>query len=325
LTGNTKKVKEFVMAAKDELTAMKILKKCGLDVLKGGATALASLVGLMVGGMVAAWIHLPSTTIPVYMSTAILMPLMIISEISIAIVLGEYFQRLNWSFWQRLIVIGVNHYLLYYALNLLDGLLFTPMPNMSTGFFSDLFPAFFAATVIASLWRPKTGAISAGKILGKIFSGRVWSEWGWRFLVAWLVYPPIYYLIGRIAALFTINYYQDPSLNLGLTLPPLSTLLLMQVLRGALFLLAATPLLWAWRGGRSGLWLWVGSVIFVQIANQVIIQAYWLPLGLRIPHAFELLVDSFIQAGFYVWLLYPQLVGSPRPASKQMPAVSSEF
>jgi hypothetical protein len=99
----------------------------------------------------------------------------------------------------------------------------------------------------------------------------------------------------------------------------------MQVLRGAIFLLAVMPLLWARWGGRSGLWLWVGSVIFVQIANQVIIQAYWLPLGLRIPHAFELLVDSFLQAGFYVWLLYPQLAGSPQQASKRMPAVSSEF
>jgi hypothetical protein len=287
------------------MKAIEIVKRSGLDLLKGTAVALVSFLGLLIGGMVSNMLHLPSPIIPAYMSMTTLVPLMIISEISIAIVLGECFQSLNWSFWPRLLAIGINHYLLYYVLNLLDGLLFTPMPNMSTGFFSDLFPAFFAAAVIALLWRPKTGTLPASKIMGTFTSGRARSEWRWRLLVAWLIYPPIYYLIGRIAALFTLHYYQDPSLNLGLPLPDLSTLLLMQVLRGALFLLAGTPILFAWRGGRRGLWLWVGSVIFVQIANQVVVRAYWLPLGLRIPHTIELLVDSFLQAGLYVWLIYP--------------------
>jgi hypothetical protein len=313
------------MATKDQLKAIEILKRGGADLLKGAVAALASLVGLMVGGVVAGLLHLPSAALPAYMSMSILMPLMIISEISIAIVLGECFQRLNWSFWPRLLAIGMNHYLLYYALNLLDGLLFTPMPNMSTGFFSDLFPAFFAAMVIAWLWRPKTEIIQAGKIVATFFSGRQRSDWAWRLLVAWMIYPPIYYLIGRIAALFTLHYYQDPSLNLGLTLPAVSTLLLMQVLRGLLFLLAVAPILCLWRGGRSGLWLWVGLVIFVQIANQIIVQAYWLPLGLRIPHAIELLVDSFLQAGFYVWLLLPQQASLLQGASKRITPVGTKI
>ena len=186
------------MAAKYQLNANKILKRGGADLLKGAIATLASLLGLVIGGMLAGWLNLPTPD------------------------------------------------LLYYALNLLDGLLFTPMPNMSTGFFSVLFPTFFAAAVIA-----------------------------------WLIYPPIYYLIGRVAALFTLNYYQDPSLNLGLTLPPLGTLLLMRVRRGALFLQAVIPILCAWQSGRSGLWSWVGMLIFIQIANQAIVQACWLPLGLR--------------------------------------------
>jgi hypothetical protein len=310
-----------MMTAKDQLKAIEIVKRAGIDVLKGVAAALASLLGLMVGGVVAGLLHLPSATIPATISMTILMPLMMISEISIAIVLGECFQRLNWSFWPRWLAIGINHYLLYYALNLLDGLLFTPIPNMSIGFFSNLFPAFLAAAVIAWLWRPRTEIIPAGKILGTFFSGHQQSEWVWRLLVAWLIYPPIYYLIGRMAALFTLHYYLDPSLNLGLTLPDLSTLLLMQVLRGALFLLAVIPILFAWRGERSGLWLWVGSVIFFQIANQVIVQAYWLPLGMRIPHAIELLVDSFLQAGLYVWLIYPLPGDSLRRASKRITPV----
>ena len=70
-----------------------------------------------------------------------------------------------------------------------------------------------------------------------------------------------------------------------------------------MFLLAVAPILIAWQGTRTRLWWWVGFVIFFQIANQIIVQAYWLPLGLRIPHTIELLVDWLIQASFYVWIL----------------------
>ena len=139
-----------------------------------------------------------------------------------------------------------------------------------------------------------------------------------------MIYPPIYYVIGRIAALFTLHYYEDPSLNLGLTLPAMSTLLVMQVLRGSLFLLAVAPILFSWEGKPTALWLWVGSVVFIQIANQVIVQAYWLPLGLRIPHAIELMVDSFVQAGLYIWLLFPLPAGSPPQAMKGNSIVSTE-
>jgi hypothetical protein len=282
---------------------IEFVKRVLMDLVKGAAAALVSFLGVVVGGLVTGLLHLPSPTLPANVSMTVLMPLMLISLMSIAIVLGECFQRLNWSYWPRVLWIGICHYLLYYALNLLDGLLFTPLPNMSTGFFADLFPAFFTALVIAALWRPKVDILPAAKILTTFFSARRWPEWTWRFVVAWLVYPPIYYMIGRVVALFTIQYYTDPSLNLGLTLPDLNTLLLMQVLRGALFLIAVTPILFSWRGSRSGLWLWVGSVIFIQIANQVIVQAYWLPLGLRIPHSLELLADSFVQAGVYALLL----------------------
>jgi hypothetical protein len=77
----------------------------------------------------------------------------------------------------------------------------------------------------------------------------------------------------------------------------------MQVLRGALFLVAVLPIIMAWRGSQKGLWLWVGAVIFIQIAGQALLQAYWLPAGLRIPHSLELLADSFLQAGLYALLL----------------------
>jgi hypothetical protein len=307
------------------MKTIEIIKRILIDLVKGTAASLVSFLGLVVGGLVAGLLHLPSASLPAYASMTVLLPLMLITGIMIAIVLGECFQRLKWGFWPRLLSIGICHYLLYYALNLLDGLLFTPLPNMSTGFFADLFPAFFAAVVIAGLWRPKGELLPAAKIIITFFSARRWPEWTWRFLVAWLIYPPIYYLMGRAVLPFVQHYYEDPSLGLGLSMPPsLGVLMGMQVLRGALFLIAVTPILFSWRGSRSWLWLWVGTVIFIQIAGQAILQAYWLPAGLRIPHSLELLADSFVQAGFYAWLLFSLPVGSLAEAAIKGSAAGPE-
>ena len=175
---------------------------------------------------------------------------------------------------------------------------------MSTSIVANVFPALFLAAVAAWLWKP--GAVDSPEkdTIRDYFAVRKTGEWTWRLALAWQAYPPIYYLMGRVVSPFVGHYYEDSSLNLGLTLPPsLGVLMAMQVLRGALFLLAALPIIVAWRGSRRGLWLWVGAVIFIQIAGLVILQAYWLPAGLRLPHSLELLADSFLQAGLYALLL----------------------
>jgi hypothetical protein len=242
---------------------------------------------------------------PAYMNLSTLMPLMFVSEMVMAMALGECFQRLYRSFWQRLLWLGLCHYLLYSALNTLDAFLFTTFTNLGTGFVSNLFPALFTAAAIALLWRPAAGSLTDQPSLAAYLSTRRPGDWAWRFAAAWLCFPPIYYLAGRGVAIFTLSYYQDPSHSLGLTLNlTLGSLMAMQVLRGALFLLAVLPIIVAWRGTPRGLWLAVGSVIFVQIAIQTIVQAYWLPfVAVRIPHGIELLVDSFAQAAVYAWAL----------------------
>jgi hypothetical protein len=285
---------------------IQFLKRAGINLLKGIAVALASLVGLVIGGIITRALNMPAPVMQANMNLATLIPLMLLSEILIAIVLGECFQRLYQKFWQRLLVLWLCNYLLYYLLNTLDALFFTTMTNLGTGVVSNLFPALFASAMIALLWKPGSGNLTDRRNMVDYFSARKPGDWTWRFVLAWLIFPPIYYLAGRIVALFTLRYYTDPGLNTGLTLNfTIESLLAMQVLRGALFLVAVLPIIFAHRGTRTTLWLWLGSVIFIQIAIQTILQAYWLPLlAVRIPHGIELLVDSFAQAYLYALLLY---------------------
>jgi hypothetical protein len=74
-----------------------------------------------------------------------------------------------------------------------------------------------------------------------------------------------------------------------------------QLLRGALFLMAVVSFLFPWRRSHRGL-----GVIFIQVTGQGILQACRLSTGLRIPHNLEWLADSLLQAGVYALLLcYP--------------------
>jgi hypothetical protein len=255
---------------------------------------------------------------------AALMPRLFLTLVVISIVLGECFQGLYRRYWQRMLSIWLCNYLLYYLLNILDGLLFSPFPHMSTGIVANILPALFLALVAAWLWKPGTVASPDNSVVRDYFAARKAGGWAWRLALAWLVYPPIYYLMGRAVQPFVQHYYEDPSLGLGLSMPPsLGVLIAMQVLRGALFLIAVLPIILAWRGSQRGLWLLAGAVIFIQIAAQIIFQAYWLPAGLRIPHSLELLADSFLQAGVYVLLLcFPKKVAE-RPAPSQEAMASS--
>ncbi len=297
-------------------------KRLFFDLLKGSAAALAGMIGMMLGGMAAALVGLPAVGVPAYMDIARVMPLMFLSAKPIAVVLGECFRRLYASYGLRLFFIFLANYILYYLLNLLDGFIFSPLPNMSTAFFADIFPAFFSALVIAALWRPGAEQASPVDRQNALLPRYRRAELAWRVALAWLAYLPIYYLIGLVVGQFTKSYYLDPSHRLGLALPPLAVILVMQIARGGLFLLAVLPVIGAWRGSRIGLWLWTGSLIFLQIAATVLFQAYWLPAAVRIPHVLELLVDSFLQAGVYVLVLAPAVKTAVRQGSSiQMPSL----
>jgi hypothetical protein len=283
----------------------RIIRTAGINLIKGAVVALVSIIGMVVGGLIASLIGLPTPVVPSYVNTATMFPLLFISGIAIAIVLGECFQKLPFSYWQRVTTLVICIYILYYLANILDAYLYSPLPNMSTSIFSDLFPALFMSLVIASLWRPKSGTPTKSWT-GLLNKGRTLDGFAWRFMFAWLCYPPIYYLVGLLVVPFTKSYYEDPSHSLGLVLSPLWAILLMQLPRGALFLLSILPILLNWPGSRRiTLWFWIGMVIFIQIASPVLFQAYWLPAEVRIPHAIELFTDSFIQTGLYVLLFVP--------------------
>ena len=124
--------------------------------------------------------------------------------------------------------------------------------------------------------------------------------------MALLAFPVIYGVFGMLlmaVAPWLLDYYRSGSGHL--TLPPPFLIVAVVLLRSLLFLLSALPLLVTWTGSRRALVLRLGSAYWVLVGLFGLIQASWLPVGLRVGHSLEILADSFVYAWALVVLLVP--------------------
>jgi hypothetical protein len=276
-------------------------------VLKSFICSILLIVGMIVGGMVAIIFGLTQPIMPASIDTNLTIILMIPAGMIISIVLGELFKKLNQGFLERFVCIFLFNYIIYYLLQVFESVIFTTMMNLSFGIVSDIFPSLFISLAIAKMWKPIREDRSLRTEAPGYFARRKTPDWTWRLVLAWLAYVPIYYFVGVAISPWVLPYYNDPSLELGIILPDMSVMIALQFIRSAFFLFAAMLVIIMWKGNKQSLRLGLGLSIFVQVAMIPLIVGYWLPIGLRIPHAFELTVDSFAQAIIYVGFLFNEL------------------
>jgi hypothetical protein len=129
---------------------------------------------------------------------------------------------------------------------------------------------------------------------------RGWMMWSGRVTAAWLAWPFIYFFFGMCVSPVVIPYYRSG--GLGLHVPPLSTIFLVQLLRSVLFLVSSLPFLALWRGSRRGLWLALGLAHAFVVGIYGLAGATFLPWVLRVAHGVEMTADSFAYAGLLVLL-----------------------
>lgn len=165
---------------------------------------------------------------------------------------------------------------------------------------SFLSPSLFVSGAIAILFRPPQTE-SFLHSLNTFFSSRNVSQWSWRFVSALLAYPLIYFSFGLIVQPFIKDFYAQGMYEL--TTPTWGQLIPLQLARSLIFLLISLPVVIWWNGSRRGLWLALGSSIFVLTAFMAVITAYWFPWQLRLFHGLELLADGLVYAGALVMLL----------------------
>lgn len=111
-------------------------------------------------------------------------------------------------------------------------------------------------------------------------AARSLSQWACRGLAAIVAFPVVYFFFGTPVGLLVGDYYRREMF--GLTLPSLHVIILVQFLRGALFLLAALPVLLVWTGSQLRFVLIFGLAHFVVTGLFGMVQATWLAGFIRV-------------------------------------------
>jgi hypothetical protein len=99
----------------------------------------------------------------------------------------------------------------------------------------------------------------------------------------------------------------------GLSLPEPQVILLTQLLRGVLHLLAVWPVMLFWNGSRKHLVVALGLSFFVFVSAYDFVLAYRVPVTLVFIHGIEVLISSLL----YAWILVAALTHKVVPGSRK--------
>ncbi len=120
------------------------------------------------------------------------------------------------------------------------------------------------------------------------------AGWMWRVFVAWLAFPMIYLVFGMCVTPFVSAHYRAG--DAGLVIPPMSIILLTQMLRSVLFLASSLVVISVWSQSRLRLILAMGLAQATMVGFFGLVQGYWLSPMLRLAHGIEITADSFAYA-----------------------------
>lgn len=267
---------------------------------------LGYIVGTMVGGMLGGALGLQQPTLPSGMEPTMVMVMVFISSLVLGPTLGALSRRLPLPTLHRSTVIFFLLFVVHNFVNLIESAFFTTIGTSSLGFnlLNGAVTSLVVGSLIAVLFPP--GQVEEGLFaaLRRYFAQRKWTAWAWRLPLAAVLYLPIFWIMGMIVIPIVTPYYTDPALGLGLVVPEFEVILALETLRGAIFVVGLLPVIAVWRGSRGSLALWLGLTIVVLGAVAPMLQAYFLPLTLRLVHGTEIAISSLLQGLVYAWLLW---------------------
>ena len=275
-------------------------------------SALAFVVGMMVGGMIATTLGMQAPVLPPELDVSRTMVIMFAT--SPLLVLALYFlnRELAGGWWARSAMLFWLSWIAYSVNNVIEAAIFSSYATAPWFTLVNFLPALLlSAAAVAWLFPAHGSAHSLRAVWQAHFQPRTAGDWTWRFLLAAVVFMPIYYGFGLLVVPFVGDYYLQGAF--GLAQPTLPTLLLVLLARSVLFLVAALPILVAWQGTARSLFLRLGFALFVMVGLLYMLAATWMVPQMRVIHSLEILADSLVYAGALVWLLMKPRVERQQP------------
>ena len=263
--------------------------------LKLAACVTIFAISLVAGGMLIHLLHLPLASMPPSNTSEGTHFLLSVAAGAL-LVLGVFplARRLAGSFALRWIALGSFLFLALGVNTMIELTIFSNLPGGGEAAEAVLYfvQAVFLGGAVAFFFGTEEKAAA--------LPHRGWVAWTGRGIAAWVGFPVIYFFFGMCVAPIVVPYYQAGVA--GLHIPPISSILQVQLIRSAIFLASSLPLIALWNGSRRELWLSLGLAHAVTVGIFGLVQATFMPGILRIVHSLEITADSFVYAGLLVLL-----------------------
>lgn len=281
------------------MNAKQILVNFGKLIICG----LAYYVGLILGGMVASFLHLSQPPMPEGADQATLAIAMLLVSPFLALALVLIARNIAGGWLARTLILSGLTYVAYTLNTVLDASLYVTTYASTSAFttISAIVPSLFCGGAVAMLFPPTEKGQSFFTAWKAYYKQRTAGQWLWRLLLAVVAFMPIYIFFGLLVNPITGEYYRQNMY--GLQAASWGQILPVLFLRSLLFMLACLPIFIAWQKSELSLLLSLGTSMFILVGLVYMLIGYWLPLSVRIPHSIEILADSFVYAGALTWLL----------------------
>jgi hypothetical protein len=207
----------------------------------------------------------------------------------------------------RWLVLFAFTYVAFCVNNQIEGAVFSTASGFASNLLYFLIPCALVAGAAVLLFK----APDEDYGLTTVFSDRPVSAWWWRFVIAWVSFPLIYYFFGAFAYPLVKDAYQ--SSDFALEVPSQSLILGAVFTRSLLFLLVTIPILMFWSRSRRCLTFSLGAALAVMVGLVAMVESTWLPTTMRLVHGVEIALDSLVHA----WVLVALLVPKPLPAAAE--------
>jgi hypothetical protein len=274
--------------------------------------ALTWLVGAVLGGLLAGALPLEKPNLPTAVDPRWLGLWTLVAALTLCLALAQLSRQLRGNFWTRWGLLAGVVYGVLGICNTIEACTFTSLGGGLFMAVSMLPPCVLATGLLALLFPPSPSSSTPSADTGGCFAQRGLGQWTARLLAAWLAFPLVYFIFGTPVGLLVGDLYRNESF--GLRLPSFQVVIAVQLLRSFIFLLVSLPVLMACAiSSRRRFPLTFGLALFAVVGLFGMLQAYWMPVGMRALHTLELLLDSLLYVWLLVKLLLPRLEGQPQP------------
>ncbi|WP_426512724.1 hypothetical protein ACPPVO_20060 [Dactylosporangium sp. McL0621] len=217
-----------------------------------------------------------------------------------AVTIGPLAQRLPIRLPTRLAVVTMLVYLLMTVSNAVEALLFIKDASALI-LLTGAVLAVGIAVPATVLWPPPETGRSVPAALRSTLNSRPWWAWSWRFVVASLVWVPVYFVFAAADAPFVHRYYAEQ--HTPFVRPDDGLVALAELSRGVLHALVLAVLAALLLRSRRSTWWWLALAFAVLNSWLPLIQRSDWPLYLRTANLVEITCDAIIYGGLVTVLL----------------------